>query len=235
MESRFVETGDEGNGTRLRAVELATRLAEALERTGVPPSALAAKSFGTPVTDHRSSWVRRGAVATIEVFAKTYDYPTLRDRLRGAFRTTWLRPGRARREAAALRLLAAEGLPGPEPLAVLECRRFGWLRRAVLVTEAWPAPTLAELHGKLDPAGRRALRAAARSFAQRLHALGFVDRNLDPRNLLAEQQDDGSFRICKIDSPRFRRLAPGRRLDRLAALDRARLERGLRALSDGEA
>ncbi|MFO1051315.1 MAG: lipopolysaccharide kinase InaA family protein [Planctomycetota bacterium] len=230
MESRFVETGDEGNGARLRVVELAPRLAEALERTGLPPSALAAKSFGTKVTDHRSSWVRRGAVAAIEVFAKTYDYPTLRDRLRGAFRTTWLRPGRARREAAALRLLQAEGLPGPAPLAVLEWREFGWLRRAVLVTEAWPAPSIAELYGRLDPAGRRALAAAARSFAQRLHAFGFVDRNLDPRNLLAAQRDDGSFRIAKIDSPRFQRLPPGRRLNRLAALDRARLERGLRDL-----
>ena len=47
--------------------------------------ALSSPSLGEVVTTARSSWVRRWETRSNVYFVKTYDYPTLRDRARGAF------------------------------------------------------------------------------------------------------------------------------------------------------
>ncbi|MCC6782120.1 MAG: hypothetical protein IT457_04710 [Planctomycetes bacterium] len=236
MESTLVATTAEGFGPdaawRATAPGFLSDWREALARVDhACPSRLGPRTVGAPITDHRSSWVRRCRIGQREIYCKTYGYPALRDRLRGALRNTWLAPSRAAREAAALRWLAEAGFEGPRALGYAETRRLGFLRCAVLATEAWPSQALHEVWPSLAPARRTELLAAVWRFVDALHARGFVDRNLDPRNLLVAGQGDAAFRIAKIDSPRHRILPSSRRLARLVAEDRARLERGLARLA----
>ena len=170
--------------------------------------ALSARDLGEAITDHRSSWVRRVQIGPTDCYVKTYDYPTIRDRVRGLFRTTFLAPSRARREWQALLWLRDHGFAAPEPLAHLECRRYGLLRRAVLVTEAYPGRSLDALLPSLTQPDRDDLLCAVESTVEALHRQGFRDGNLDLRNLLARRLDDGSWEIAKIDSPRHRLVSP---------------------------
>lgn len=183
---------------------------------------LGVRELGEVVTDHRSSWVRRHRIAELDLFAKTYDYPGLGDRLRGILRTTVLAQGRARREAAALDWLTGEGFPAPSVLGVAEVRRHGWLRRSVLFLSAWPGQRVDHLIVGLGEARRAHLIAATWRFVDQLHEAGFVDGNLDPRNLLARAVGE-DFEVTKIDSPRYRLFGRGKAPARAMAADRARL------------
>jgi hypothetical protein len=116
-----------------------------------------------------------------------------------------------------------QGIPTATPVAVVEIRRFGLLRRAILVTEAFAGASVASLLPGLAARQRDELGAAIGGFVAHLHRLGFRDRNLDVRNLLAQRTDDGRWLVVKIDSPRFVLRAPGRTDDSLAAADWARL------------
>lgn len=168
------------------------------------------RGFGAVVTDHRSSWVRRAEVDTRSLFIKTYDYPSTADRWRGAGRNTWLAPSRAQREAQALRWLGDRDLGQVATVAVVEWRTPRWLgslgllRRAVLVTEAWPGTAAGEVLPQLDAGERTALLDALVAHVDCLHAQGFRDGNLDLRNLLVHRDPTGAWRCTKIDSPRWR-------------------------------
>lgn len=230
-----METIGDGFGPTEPWVELDPRLRAAWTSalTADPPGAperLGSRAVGVLVTEHRTSWVRRCRVGTLDVFAKTYAYPSRRDRLRGALRTTFLAPGRAVCESRALRWLLEHGIDAPRPLGVAEHRRGGWLRASLLVTEAWPGEPLDAFLVQIGRNDRRRVLAAVWGFVATLHGLGFVDRNLDPRNLLVSDDGSGAFRVTKIDSPRARVLRPGRRLDQLVAADRERLTSGLAKL-----
>jgi len=184
---------------------------------------LASRSLGSAITDHRSSFVRRLSTTSGDVYIKTYEYATWVSRLRSAVRRTG--PGtrsRATREFDALQWLRARGLPGPEPLVVLEVRRLGFLVRATLVTTAFAGEPTDQLLQRLALADREQLAAAIGRFVRKLHGLGFRDRNLDLRNLLAHRVAAG-WSIAKIDSPRHVLKAPGSGLDALARADWARL------------
>jgi hypothetical protein len=192
---------------------------------------LSARDLGEPVTDRRSSWVRRTTIGSSEVYIKTYDYPGAGDLMRGLLRTTWLAPSRARREWDALLWMRAEGLPAPEPLALAERRWHGVLRRAVLVTQAYPGQRMDQLLLALSRGERDGLLRALEAFVEGLHRRGFRDGNLDLRNLLARRVDDdpsGAWEIVKIDSPRHRLLRPGPAHDRRARADWDRLAASLR-------
>lgn len=189
---------------------------------------LSSPRHGQQVVTHRSSWVRRLRSGPGDLFVKTYDYPKARDVLRGIGRTTVLAPSRARREARALAWLRRHGFEAPEPLGCYEARRLGVLRRAVLVTRAWPGEPLDRLLPTLAEAERDAVLVALEEFVTRLHEAGFRDRNLDLRNVLAARRG-ARWVLAKIDSPRFRLRRPGRTRDRLARADWERLARSLDA------
>jgi hypothetical protein len=200
------------------------------------PDALWQRATGVPVTDHRTSWVRRVTAADgAAVFVKTYDYPDWRSRLRGLGKRTapWASP-RPHREFDALQWLRAKGLLAPRPLAVLVARTAGFVRRATLVTAAFPGRPASELLPELPAAERIALATAIVALVQRLHELGFRDRNLDLRNLLAAP-GDGGWTVAKIDSPRHRIVAPGAAADRLTRADWRRLSPQLDAFGVGGA
>lgn len=187
---------------------------------------------GEVVTDQPTTWVRRARIGTEDCYIKTYDYPTWRDRGRGLGRNTALAPSRPAREQAALKWLGSHGFGGPAALAVVETRRFGFLRRATLVTAAWPGRPLDRLLPALPGADRAALLVELDRFVHRLHQAGFRDGNLDLRNLLA-RQDLGGWEIAKIDSPRFRLVPPGNAEDRWARQDWRRLRESLAAAGVG--
>jgi hypothetical protein len=187
---------------------------------------LSSPELGVAVRSSRSSWVRRVRSGDTDYFVKTYDYPGLAT-LRGLFRNTLLRPSRASCEWTALAWLQAAGFAAPAPVCVLERRRLGFLRRAVLVTRAFAGEQVDFVLARSTPAERRELAAAVTATVQALHARGFRDGNLDLRNLIA-RRDGAGWTIAKLDSPRWR-LARGGARDRLARADWARLMPQLRA------
>lgn len=184
---------------------------------------LSERSVGSPITNARSSWVRLVHSSTKSFYIKTYDYPRLRDRLRGTLRNTgpW-RASRAAREHAALAWLHEAGFHGPRSCGFADFRRCGFVRRAVLCAEAFPGRDLAKLlptepNAMLAPIGR-----AVGTFLGRLHRAGFRDGNFDLRNLLLAD-DRTELVIAKIDSPKFQLVPRGRVGDRLAQRDWQRL------------
>ncbi len=194
--------------------------------------ALSTRDIGTSVTNHRSSWVRRLEIGGIDVFIKTYDYPTGRDRRRGLGRNTAFARSRAAREATALDWLRQNGFDAPRPLLVAESRGWFFLRRAVLVTAAWPGRRLDHLLPELAAEASRELITALHSSVETLHRTGFRHRNLDLRNILARSDDHG-WQLGFLDAPRFRLRRQGLIDDRLARLDRERLRRSLEAIAAG--
>lgn len=188
-----------------------------------PVRDLQRRDIGESVTDQRTSFVRRLPTSRGPVFAKTYLYPTWAARLRAAWRWTgpW-RASRAAREFDALVWMRHHDLPAPEPLAVLESRRSGFLCSATLLTAGFDGDATAALFPDLAATDRERLAIAIGRCVAALHDLGFRDRNLDLRNLLARRTADG-FVVAKIDSPRHRLVRAGRFDDRFTAADWHRL------------
>ncbi|MEQ1893156.1 MAG: lipopolysaccharide kinase InaA family protein [Planctomycetota bacterium] len=91
-----------------------------------------------------------------------------------------------RAEFANLRWLRAHGFRAPEP-CLAGVRRGGGIARYQFLVTGWvPAPRLDQFLAQAGPPERAAaLRALGASLA-RLHALGFVHRDLFARNLLVE-------------------------------------------------
>ena len=202
-----------------------------LEKAGLETlERLSSRDLGQPITDRRRSWVRLLSADSTSYYIKTYDYPAMRDRGRGALRNTFLARSRARREWEALCWLRDHGFAAPEPLGVWEKRRWGWLHRAVLITQAWPGQPLHRLLPVMGIADRDALLEELRRFLSEVHAAGFRDGNMDLRNLLARRTDRGVWQVCKIDSPRSRVISPGPQTDRAARRDRLQLTSSLRAI-----
>jgi hypothetical protein len=197
----------------------------------LPPIAtLPSRELGERVTDHRSSWVRRLSTPLGDIFLKTYEYKSWASRFRDFGKRTgpWAEP-RTGREFDALQWLWQHGLPAPTPLAALVWRRLGFVWRTTLITTAFPGQPASECLPALGAAERIGIGRAIGTLVGRLHALGFRDRNLDLRNLLVARDAQG-WHVAKIDSPRYRLVAPGNRDDHLARADWRRLEPQLQAL-----
>jgi hypothetical protein len=137
------------------------------------------------------------------------------------------------REFDALAWLRQHDFAAPEPLAALVWRRFGFVARATLVTAAFAGTAADALLPALPTAERIEAARAIGAFVQRLHRLGFRDRNLDLRNLLGQRMS-GGWSIAKLDSPRHVLRAPGNELDALARADWARLLPQLERFGLGE-
>jgi hypothetical protein len=187
------------------------------------PWKLAEPELGLPVASSRSSWVRRIRIDSRDYFAKTYVYNGIRDRVRGTLRNTGpFCASRAQQEFHALAWFRAADFPTPETAGFLEERTFGWVRRALLVTAAFPGRDLASLLPRESEASRMAIAEHLGRFVARMHALGFRDGNLDLRNLLLAD-DRSTMLLAKIDSPKHRIVATGLREDRWTRADWARL------------
>jgi hypothetical protein len=192
-------------------------------------SELSSRCLGEPVTDHRSSWVRRWDDLGKSYYIKTYDYSSWRDRCRGVGRTTLFARSRAHREKVALEWLQEHGFGGPAVRGVAELRHYRILVRAVLVTDAWPGEALAHILPAEPPTARAEVLEALGRFVEAMHRGGFRDRNLDLRNILA-RRDAMEWRFAKIDSPRHRITSSDRLDDELARADWQRLTASLAAI-----
>ncbi len=180
--------------------------------------------LGAAIVTHRSSWVRRIETALGTAYLKTYEYVSWKERLHNLGRWTAPgRPSRAAREFDALTWIRGHGLPAPEPIAVHEWRSFGFLVRATLVTAAFPGESVEALLPSLPKEDQDALARAVGGLVGRLHRLGFRDRNLDTRNLIAHRDEGGRWVVAKIDSPRHRLRGEGAANDDLARADWDRL------------
>lgn len=160
---------------------------------------------------------------------KSWVFPSRRDRLRGAFRTTIAARSPAAREFDALVRLRALGEPdlAPEPWLASEERRAGVLHACTL-TLRWLEDVAALDQFLLAPTEPAVLRRALGTVAvatARMHEAGLLDRDHHPRNVLVSP--DGG-RVWFIDSPKQR---AGTRVERRrAALDLAALDVGLSRL-----
>jgi hypothetical protein len=204
---------------------LRTSAALPARRAELPPlDELACRDRGAAVVDGRTSFVRRHATTSGDIYVKVYEYNTWGSRLRGFARRTapWATP-RPVREFDALQWLHQHGFHAPTPLLAAARRCLGFVAQAVLVTAAWPGQPASEVLPTLPAVERNALADAIRQLLRELHALGFRDRNFDLRNLLVQRTPTG-WNIAKIDSPRHRFVRPGTTGDRLAAADWRRLE-----------
>lgn len=170
----------------------------------------------------RSSWTHRRIGPAGDYAIKTYVYRTAWDRVRAWPRTWSSAAARANREWDALVWMQAHGFAAPNPVAVAEERRHGWLTRATLIVEWWPGESLDLLLPRLPATEQDELVGCLFAWVHRLHASGFRDRNLDLRNLLARREQD-HWQLAKIDSGRFCLRRQASTTDRLARADWARL------------
>jgi len=101
------------------------------------------------------------------------------------------RPEPRLREFANLSWLRAHGFRAPLPRLAGVLRRVGLARYQMLATEHVHAPLLANFLATADGSARRAALEALAEAVARLHALGFVHRDLFARNLLVQSSPGG--------------------------------------------
>lgn len=189
------------------------------------------RGAGEPITSHRTSWVQRLRCDAGTFYLKTYEYATWSARIGQLLRRpASVLAGRAAREFAALRWLHEHQFLAPEAVAHGAWRSGGLLRRGLLISRELPGERLDQLVQTVSGPALADLARALGRFVARLHAAGFRDRNLDPRNLLAQRhppQDAdvtlATWTIGKLDAPRFVLRRPGPATDADAAADWNRL------------
>lgn len=123
-------------------------------------------------------------------------------RLRYAWKAAFGSPAPMLREFGNLGWLRAHGFDAPEPLAAGVFRRRLLPSFQFLATEAIEAPTLRTLAGSDAPGPETDLETVLARVgveAARLHAAGFVHRDLYPRNLLIDARGE-ALRIHLIDA-----------------------------------
>jgi tRNA A-37 threonylcarbamoyl transferase component Bud32 len=149
------------------------------------------------------------------LYVKVFTLPPGLPRLR-----YWLRPSKARREAAIARAVRARGIEAAGPIAVGEERRGGSLRRSLSVI---PERAGRDLRVVLSDPGlacgrRRALLEAFGALARRLHDAGIDQDDFSPNNFLL--LDDGGFCLIDFERCRVGRPLGNRRWVLLAKLHR---------------
>ena len=160
-----------------------------------------------PVATSRTTRTDAGLIdlpaGAVNVHRKVYEYRGIGALLRGAFRTTFAAPGRARREADALRSLGTSGF-APPPVGLGERRVAGFLVESRLAVRTVEGAT--QLDG--TPPALDLARALGRRIGM-VHRAGLGELSLSPRNVLAARSPEGSWSLAKVDSGRLRRVVVG--------------------------
>ena len=154
-------------------------------------------ALGDVITQSGSTEVRRvilGSGANAEtLFIKKYWISRPSQLWSGMFRGTLFGCPKARREFRNLALLRRLGLDAPEPVALGEERKAGWLIRSCLISKSVPSPTplheyirdhLTALAGEARKQTRRTLVENLAAYTRRLHKGHFVHHDYFWRNIL---------------------------------------------------
>ena len=138
-----------------------------------------------------TKWRARPTVAGCELYAKGSPLAPRTALRHGLARLLLRRPEPRLVEFANLAWLRAHGFAAPRPRLAGVWRRAGLARYQFLTTEAVPAPRLEDFLAAVDDGLRRAALTRLAEELARLHALGFVHRDLFARNLLIQAGDEG--------------------------------------------
>lgn len=189
---------------------------------------------GDIITQSGSTEVRRvtlGAGATAPtLFIKKYWISRPPQLWSGMFRGTFFGCPKARREFQNLNLLRSLGLDAPEPVALGEERKGGWLVRSYLISKGVPAPAplheyirdyLPSLTGDMRRQARRTLVENLAACTRRLHERHFVHHDYFWRNILLTGRSLEHFFLIDAHKGRTWRTWEERRARArdLAALD----------------
>ncbi|MFH1419194.1 MAG: lipopolysaccharide kinase InaA family protein [Planctomycetota bacterium] len=149
------------------------------------------------------------------VYIKRYHYPRCSDRLRGAFRGTFLKASRARSEFRALRLMRQLGIQAVRPIAFGERRVAGFVRSCFLITESVPdaMPLSSFIKTFSDCAdsdaarrGRWEILTSLAKQVRHMHEAGFVHRDLFWRNVLIRVLPGDRFEFYFLDASVGKRI-----------------------------
>ena len=151
------------------------------------------------------------------------------------------RPARAHRAFRYGLALARENVPAPRPLALIEHRPRGLVRRSFLVLETVDGQMLHDFLGSSALAGaggaalKEALWDALATEIAALHAAGFRQRDLKAPNILVStDRNSDRFAVHLVDLEGMNRLQQTPPPQRVRIRDLARLVVSLRQLSSPE-
>jgi tRNA A-37 threonylcarbamoyl transferase component Bud32 len=142
-----------------------------------------------------------------------------------------IRGSRAQRSLKGASMLAAHGIPHPEPLAAMDRSEVGAIRASYLISRALvTADSLSrfmlgpgEIKGR-NVRRRKAISDAVAAQIRRLHESGLYTRDLQETNIMVEDNGSGGFNVYFIDLEDFRsaaKVSSNRRVLNLVHLDRS--------------
>jgi len=149
------------------------------------------------------------------VYIKRYHYPRWKQRLRGAFRSTFFKASRARSEFRALRLMRQLGIQAVRPIAYGERRILHFVRSCFLMTEGVPdavplSTFIKTFSSHRSTAASRSIRLEILTSLARqvrhMHDAGFVHRDLFWRNVLIRILPGDRFEFYFLDASVGKRI-----------------------------
>ena len=154
----------------------------------------------------------------VEVVVKAFAVPA---RPRG-FIYAHMRPSKARRSLTNAQKLVEMGLSTPDPIAWIEYREFGCLRRSYYVCRHWPHDydlTALLYRGAPQGSDTEVLLEQLARFTVAQHDHGVLHRDYNPGNILVRSRGGRfDFSIVDLNRLRFRPLGMNDRISELVRL-----------------
>ena len=169
---------------------------------------------GTKIFQGRNR-IYRATIGGIDLTVKEFRVPSLANRI--AY--TLFRKGKARRSYDNAMTLGKLGIGTPEPIAYIEERAGGLLRRSYYVCRYWEGDVVGGWEHKMSDSGAM-LESLAR-FTLTLHQKGVYHKDFSQGNILYRRDKDGGFEFVLVDINRMQ----------FGVHDTARLYRNFRSIN----
>lgn len=151
---------------------------------------------GTKIFQGRNR-IYRATIGGIDLTVKEFRVPSLANRI--AY--TFFRKGKARRSYDNAMALGKLGIGTPEPIAYIEERAGGLLRRSYYVCRYWEGDVVGGWEHKMSDSGAM-LESLAR-FTLTLHQKGVYHKDFSQGNILYRHDKDGGFEFVLVDINRM--------------------------------
>lgn len=151
---------------------------------------------GTKIFQGRNR-IYRATIGGIDLTVKEFRVPSLANRI--AY--TFFRKGKARRSYDNAMTLGKLGIGTPEPIAYIEERAGGLLRRSYYVCRYWEGDVVGGWEHKMSDSGAM-LESLAR-FTLTLHQKGVYHKDFSQGNILYRRDKDGGFEFVLVDINRM--------------------------------